>query len=58
MKKTPAWDREEGRLLAEYERGAFKPVPNHEKAKREAVEPPGATFAKMNGSIFGSRPPT
>jgi predicted DNA binding CopG/RHH family protein len=38
MKRTPVWDREEGRLLAEYERGAFKPVPDHEKAKREAVD--------------------
>jgi predicted DNA binding CopG/RHH family protein len=38
MKKKPILDKDEENLIAEYERGAFKPVKNQDKARKEAIE--------------------
>ena len=38
MKRKAARDKEEERVLAEYERGAFRPVKNQDKARKEAME--------------------
>jgi len=38
MKKKTARDKDEDQLIAEYERGAFRPVKKQDMAKREAVE--------------------
>ncbi|MBS0155510.1 MAG: hypothetical protein JSS38_13010 [Nitrospira sp.] len=38
MKKKSALDIDEDQLIAEYERGAFRPVKNHDRARREAIE--------------------
>ena len=38
MKKKPLLDKDEDKLVAEYERGAFRPVKKQDMAKREAVE--------------------
>lgn len=38
MKKKSLLDKEEERLIAEYERGAFKPIKNQGMGKKEAIE--------------------
>lgn len=38
MKKKPVLDQDEKELIAEYERGAFRPVKNQNMAKKEAME--------------------
>ena len=38
MKKKPALDQDEETLIAEYERGAFRPVKNQDMARKEAME--------------------
>jgi predicted DNA binding CopG/RHH family protein len=38
MKKKPVLDQDEEELIAEYERGAFRPVKNQNMAKKEAME--------------------
>lgn len=38
MKKKLLLDKDEATLIAEYERGAFKPVKNQDRARREAME--------------------
>lgn len=38
MKKKSLLDKEEERLIAEYERGAFKPIKNQGMGKKEAME--------------------
>ena len=38
MKKKPVLDQDEDKLIAEYERGAFKPVKKQDMARREAME--------------------
>jgi predicted DNA binding CopG/RHH family protein len=38
MKKKTVLDKDEERLLADYEGGAFRPVKNQDVARREAVE--------------------
>ena len=38
MKKKPVLDQAEEELIAEYERGAFKPVKNQTMARKEALE--------------------
>jgi predicted DNA binding CopG/RHH family protein len=38
MKKKPVLDEDEKELIAEYERGAFRPVKNQAMAKKEALE--------------------
>ena len=38
MKKKPVLDQAEEELIAEYERGAFKPVKNQTMARKEAME--------------------
>lgn len=38
MKKKPVLDQDEKELIAEYERGAFRPVKNQAMAKKEALE--------------------
>ena len=38
MKKKPVSDKDEDKLIAEYERGAFRPVKRQDMAKREAME--------------------
>lgn len=37
MKKKPVLDQDEEELIAEYERGAFRPVKNQNMAKKEAM---------------------
>lgn len=37
MKKKPVLDQDEEELIAEYERGAFRPVNNQNTAKKEAM---------------------
>jgi predicted DNA binding CopG/RHH family protein len=38
MKKKTLPDHDEEKLIAEYERGTFRPVKNQDKAKQEALE--------------------
>ncbi|OQW50211.1 MAG: hypothetical protein A4C66_14155 [Nitrospira sp. HN-bin3] len=38
MKKKAVLDKEEGQLIAEYERGAFRPVKQQDRVRREAME--------------------
>jgi predicted DNA binding CopG/RHH family protein len=38
MKKKTVLDQDEEELIAEYERGAFRPVKNQNMAKKEAME--------------------
>jgi predicted DNA binding CopG/RHH family protein len=38
MKRKAVLDKDEERVLAEYERGAFRPVKNQDKARKEAME--------------------
>ena len=38
MKKKTVLDQDEEELIAEYERGAFRPVKNQNMAKKEALE--------------------
>ena len=38
MKKKPVLDTDEEQLIAEYERGAFKPAKNQAMARKEALE--------------------
>ncbi len=38
MKKKTVLDQDEEKLIADYERGAFRPVKNQEVARREAME--------------------
>ena len=38
MKKKNVQDKDEEKLIADYERGAFKPVKNQDMARREAME--------------------
>ena len=38
MKKKPVLGQDEEELIAEYERGAFRPVKNQNMAKKEALE--------------------
>jgi predicted DNA binding CopG/RHH family protein len=38
VKKKPVLDQDEKELIAEYERGAFRPVKNQAMARKEALE--------------------
>lgn len=38
MKKKTVLDKDEEELIADYERGAFRPVKNQDKARQEAME--------------------
>ena len=38
MKKKPVLDKDEDKLIVEYERGAFRPVKRQDMARREAME--------------------
>ena len=38
MKKKPMLDKDEEKLIAEYEQGGFRPVKNQGMARREAME--------------------
>jgi predicted DNA binding CopG/RHH family protein len=38
VKKKAALDIDEDKLIAEYERGAFRPVKNQDRARHEAME--------------------
>lgn len=38
MKKKSVLDKDEEELIAEYERGAFRPVKNQDMARKEAME--------------------
>lgn len=38
MKKRTALDKDEEELITEYERGAFRPVKNQDRARQEAME--------------------
>jgi len=38
MKKKTMLDKDEDELIAAYERGAFRPVKNQERARQEAME--------------------
>ncbi|MBX3331148.1 MAG: hypothetical protein KF722_12140 [Nitrospira sp.] len=38
MKKKTVLDKDEEKLIAEYERGAFRPVKNQDMARKEAME--------------------
>lgn len=38
MKKKPVLDKDEETLIADYERGAFRPVKNQGMARKEAME--------------------
>lgn len=38
MKKKPVLDKDEETLIADYERGAFRPVKNQDMARKEAME--------------------
>lgn len=38
MKKKAVLDKDEEKLIAEYERGAFRPVKNQNTARKEAME--------------------
>lgn len=38
MKKKPVLDEDEEKLIADYERGAFRPVKNQDRARKEAME--------------------
>lgn len=38
MKKKTVLDKDEEELIAEYERGAFRPVKNQNRARQEAME--------------------
>lgn len=38
MKKKTVLDKDEEKLIADYERGAFRPVKNQDEARREAIE--------------------
>jgi predicted DNA binding CopG/RHH family protein len=38
MKKKTVLDKDEEELIAEYERGAFRPVKNQDRARQEAME--------------------
>ncbi len=38
MKKKTVLDQDEGELIAEYERSAFRPVKNQNMARKEAME--------------------
>lgn len=38
MKKKTVSDQDEEKLIAEYERGAFRPVKNLDRARQEAME--------------------
>lgn len=38
MKKKAVLDKEEEQLIAEYERGAFRPVKQQDRVRREAME--------------------
>jgi predicted DNA binding CopG/RHH family protein len=38
MKKKTVLDKDEEALIAEYERGAFRPVKNQDMARKEAIE--------------------
>ena len=38
MKKKTVLDKDEEELIAEYERGAFRPVKNQDMARKEAME--------------------
>lgn len=38
MKKKTVLDKGEEELIAEYERGAFRPVKNQDRARKEAME--------------------
>lgn len=38
MKKKAVLDKEEGQLIAEYERGTFRPVKQQDRVRREAME--------------------
>ncbi len=58
MKKKPALDQDEEELIAEYERGAFRPVKNQNMAKKKPWKPPSVTRARTPGSISAYRPPT
>ena len=38
MKKKPISDKDEDKVIAEYERGAFRPVKKQDMARRDAME--------------------
>ena len=38
MKKKTVLDKDEEKLIADYERGAFRPVKNQDMARKEAME--------------------
>ncbi|CAI4032857.1 Antitoxin [Nitrospira tepida] len=38
MKKKTVLDEDEEKLIADYERGAFRPVKNQDRARKEAME--------------------
>ncbi|WHZ28688.1 MAG: hypothetical protein OJF51_003486 [Nitrospira sp.] len=41
MKKKTVLDKDEEKLIADYERGAFRPVKNQDMARKEAMEAAG-----------------
>jgi hypothetical protein len=58
MKKKTVLDQDEEKLIAEYDRGVFRPVKNQDRARQEAMEAAAATRVRTLGSISAYRPPT
>ena len=56
MKKKTVLDKDEEELIADYERGIFRPVKNQDMARKEAME--AARRARTPVSISYYRPPT